>query len=99
MRKVGIRLSKADPDVWFRKHGTHHEYIACFVDNGIAVSKDPKAVIKELEKNYIMKGVGKPKHYVGGDVVELQNHGTSKAYLSRIVSQTYPLCVDYQIVV
>jgi hypothetical protein len=30
------------------------------------------AIVKELEKNYIMKGVGKPQYYLGGDVVELQ---------------------------
>ena len=30
------------------------------------------AIMKELEKDYIMKGVGKPQYYLGGDVVELQ---------------------------
>ena len=28
------------------------------------------AIMKELEKSYIMKGVGKPPYYLGGDVVE-----------------------------
>jgi hypothetical protein len=61
--------------------GDHYEYIARFVDDVIAFSKDPMAIMKELEKNYIMKGVGKPLHYLGGDVVELyKSHGPRKEY-------------------
>jgi hypothetical protein len=72
LRKMGFRPSKADPDLWYRKMGDHSEYIAHFVDDVIAFSKDPMAIMKELEKNYIMKGVGQPQYYLGGDVVELQ---------------------------
>ena len=63
LRKMGLRPSKAGPDLWFRKHENHYEYFARFVDDVIAFSKDPIAIMKELERNYIVKGVGKPKYY------------------------------------
>ena len=62
LRKMGFRPSKADPDLWCRKHENHYEYIARFVDDVIAFSKDPMAIMKELKRNYIMKGVGKPQY-------------------------------------
>ena len=57
---MGFRPSKADPDLWLSKLGDHYKYIARFVDDVIAFSKDPMAIMKELEKVYFMKGVGKP---------------------------------------
>ena len=64
LRKMGFRPSKADPDLWYRKVGDHYEYIARFVDDVIAFSKDPMAMMRELEKVYIMKGVGNPQYYL-----------------------------------
>ena len=49
----------------------HYEYIARYVDDVIVFSKDPMLVIQELKRTYIMKGVGKPQYYLGGDVVGL----------------------------
>ena len=89
LRKMGFRPSKADPDLWFRKHGTHYEYIARFVDDVIAFSKDPMAIMKELEKNYIMKGVGKPQYYLGGDVVELQEPWSKEGIFTAFSAETY----------
>ena len=36
----------------------HYEYIARFVDDLIVFSKDPMAVMKELEKTCFIKGEG-----------------------------------------
>ena len=66
------------------------------VDDAIALSRDPMAIMKELERNSIMKGVGKLQCYLGGDVVELQEpwnkEGIFPAFsaktLLRIVSQS-----------
>ena len=63
------------------QYENQYEYIARFVDDVIAFSKDPVAIMKDLEKNYIMKGAGKPQYYLGRDVVELKSHGTKKVYL------------------
>jgi hypothetical protein len=38
------------------------------VDDAIVLSKDPMLVIQELKRTYIMKGVGEPQYYLGGDV-------------------------------
>ena len=89
LRKMGFRPSKADPDLWYRKHGTHYEYIARFVDDVIAFSKDPMEIMKELEKNYIMKGVGKPQYYLGGDVVELQEPWDKEGIFTAFSAETY----------
>ena len=72
LRRMGFRPSKVDFDLWMRKaeDGTY-EYIGCYVDDIIAFSKDPMAIIEDLRKDYILKGVGKPEYYLGGDVEEL----------------------------
>ena len=68
---MGYKPSKADPNSWFKEVGDHYEYVARFVDDVISFSMDPMAVMKDLEKHYIMKGVGKPWYYLGEDVLEL----------------------------
>jgi hypothetical protein len=89
LKKMGFKPSKADPDLWFRKLNDHYEYIARFVDDVIAFSKDPMAIMKELEKNYIMKGVGKPQYYLGGDVVELQEPWNKEGIFTAFSAETY----------
>jgi len=72
LRGMDFRPSRADPDLWIRKlsDGTY-EYIARFVDDIIAFSKKPMEIMEELKKVYVMKGVGKPEYYLGGDVENL----------------------------
>jgi len=48
-----------------------YEYIAKYIDDIICFAKDPLAIMKQLEKHYTMKGVGKPMYYLGGDVETL----------------------------
>ena len=66
LKQMGYHPSKADLNLWIKKVGDHYEYIARFVDDVISFSKDPMTVMKELEKHYVMKGVGKPQYYLGG---------------------------------
>ena len=89
LRKLGFKPSKADPDLWIRKVHDHYEYIAWFVDDVIVFSKDPMAIMKELEKNYVMKGVGKPQYYLGGDVVELQEPWDKEGIYTAFSAETY----------
>ena len=89
LRKMGFRPSKADPGLWYRIVDNHYEYIARFVDDVIAFSKDPMAIMKELEKEYIMKGVGKPQYYLGGDVVELQEPWDKEGIFTAFSAETY----------
>ena len=61
LRKLGFKPSRADFDLWIKKVGNHYEYIAPYVDDIIAFSKDPMKIMMELQKIYKMKGVGKPQ--------------------------------------
>ena len=89
LRKMGYRPSKADPDLWQKKVGEHYEYIARFVDDVISFSKDPMAVMKCLEQSYVMKGVGKPSYYLGGDVVELGEPWQKEGIHTAFSAATY----------
>jgi hypothetical protein len=89
LRQMGYRPSKADPDLWYKKVGEHYEYVARFVDDVISFSKDPMAIMKDLEKHYIMKGVGKPQYYLGGDVVELGEDWNKEGIYTAFSAETY----------
>ena len=89
LRQMGYRPSKADPDLWLKKVGDHYEYVARFVDDVISFSKDPMAVMKDLEKHYVMKGVGKPQYYLGGDVVELGEGWIKEGIHTAFSAETY----------
>ena len=71
LKKLGFRPSKADFDLWLRKVDDHYEYIAHYVDDVIVFSRNPMHLMEQLKQIYMMKGVGKPQYYLGGDVVEL----------------------------
>jgi hypothetical protein len=47
---------------------SHYEYLATYVDDIVISSKDPMAVIKSLEKIYLLKNVGIPEYYLGENV-------------------------------
>jgi hypothetical protein len=47
---------------------SNYEYLATYVDDILIWSKDPMAVIKSLEKTYMLKSVGIPEYYFGGNV-------------------------------
>jgi hypothetical protein len=67
LRNLGHNPSKADPDLWVKQFPDgHFEYIARYVDDVISFSRDPMAVMHELEEHYTMKGVGRHMYYLGG---------------------------------
>jgi hypothetical protein len=47
---------------------SNYEYLATNVDDILIWSKDPMAVIRSLEKTYMLKSVGIPEYYLGGNV-------------------------------
>ncbi len=59
---VGILIGRCNKD---------YEYIATYVDDVLVYSRDPEAVIKELQCDYILKGIGSPRYYLGGDILNL----------------------------
>jgi hypothetical protein len=46
--KIGFFPCKAKPDIWMRKKG--NEYIAVFIDDLAIAVKDPKELVKIMEK-------------------------------------------------
>jgi hypothetical protein len=89
LRAMGYRPSKADPDFWIKDCGAHYEYIATFVDDVLSFSRDPMKVIAELKRDYVLKGIGKPEYYLGGDVVELDPAWTAEGIYTALSARTY----------
>jgi hypothetical protein len=66
--RLGFKKTKHDPDLLMVDKSSHYEYLATYVDDILIWSKDPMAVIKALEKTYMLKTVGIPEYYLGGNV-------------------------------
>jgi hypothetical protein len=66
--RLGFTKSKHDNDLWMIDKTSHYEYLATYVDDILVWSKDPMGVIKFLEKVYLLKNVGIPEYYLGGNV-------------------------------
>jgi hypothetical protein len=59
--------------MWMRDMGDHYEYICVWVDDMLIASKNPKAIVDELSKEYTLKGVGPPKYYLGADMEKIDD--------------------------
>ena len=97
---LGFKPSKADFNLWMKDCGTHYEYIATWVDDLLIMSKDPMAIIGELEKQYPLKGVGVPEYYLGGDISRVKNSSapggsfrvtSAKTYIKKVCDKIEPL--------
>jgi hypothetical protein len=47
---------------------SNYEYLATYIDDILIWSKDPMAVIKSLEKTYMLKSVGISECYFGRNI-------------------------------
>ena len=74
LRMLGFKPSYADPDLYMKDYGTHYEDICMYVDDILIFSKSPMTIVRGLEALYILKGVGEPKFYLGGDVSKTQRN-------------------------
>jgi Reverse transcriptase (RNA-dependent DNA polymerase) len=63
------RPTKADTDFWIKYCGENYEYIATYVDDVLVYSKDLMRIIEELQRDYVLKGIGVPQYYLGGDIL------------------------------
>jgi len=71
LRDMGFRPCKAEPDIWMRCNGNVYEYIAVYVDDIAAASKDPKAITDLLQDKYQfkLKGTGPISFHLGCDFI------------------------------
>src|SRR5688500_10049992 len=86
---MGYIPSKAYLDLWILKKTDHYEYIARYVDDVISFSKDPISIMNELKKTYVMKAVGTPEYYLGGNVVQLGEEWVKEGITTALSAETY----------
>lgn len=89
LRNLGFKPSKPDADFWMKRVGDHNEYIATYVDNVTAHSKDPMCIINELKKEHVLKGVGEPEYYLGGNVEQLDDAWRKDGVTTALSAQTH----------
>ena len=75
--------------MWFKPVDDHYEYLARYVDDVIAFSKDPLSIIKKLQDTYMMKDVGKPQYYLGGDILQLSPDWEKEGITGAFSAETY----------
>jgi hypothetical protein len=91
---LGFKKTKHEPDLWMVDKSSHYEYLATYMDDILIWSNDLMAVIKALEKTCMLKSVGIPEYYLGGNVELLgeawKNQGSglalsAKTYIQNII--------------
>jgi Reverse transcriptase (RNA-dependent DNA polymerase) len=87
--RLGFKKTKHDPDLWMIDKTSHYEYLATYVDDILIWSKDPMAVIKSLEKIYLLKYVCIPEYYLGGNVEFLGDSWKNQGLGLAISARTY----------
>ena len=70
LTRMCFKPSRTDLDLWYCKVGDYYEYIATYVDDILAFSKDPMKLIGTIKEDYVLKGVGIPEYYGGWNVEE-----------------------------
>ena len=87
---MGFSPSRADPDIWMRRKGSHYEYIAVYVDDLAIAAKDPAEITETLQTTYgfKLKGVGPLEFHLGCDFAR-DNDGTlhfgPKRYIGKML--------------
>jgi hypothetical protein len=86
LRDMGFTSCHADQDVWMRAatkpDGTeYYEYVLCYVDDILAMSTNPMAIMDALRETYTLKkeSVKEPDLYLGADVKKYYISGTDDA--------------------
>jgi hypothetical protein len=91
LRAEGFTASYADPDLWIRDTGDCYEYLCVYVDNLLAILKDPAAFfdILRTKYNFKLKGVGRPEYHLGGDFGRDPDgvlYWGSKTYIAKLLA-------------
>jgi hypothetical protein len=68
---------------------SHYEYLAIYMYDIILWNKDPVAVIKSLKTTYMLKSVGIPEYYLGGNVEFLGEEWKNQALGLTLSAKTY----------
>jgi hypothetical protein len=78
-RTLGFKPTRIDPDVYYKRNfrtdgTTYYEYLLVYVDDVLAISLDPKAIMEEIGKSFTTKDnkYGSPETY--GQCVECMEY-------------------------
>jgi hypothetical protein len=74
---------------WIRQCNNHYLYIATYVDDLMVYSKDCQTIIDKIEKDYILKGTGRPEYYLGGDIDHLDDQWEKDGIRMALSARTY----------
>ena len=74
LRDLNFTSTQADPDVWIRGAKTYYEMVLVYVDDILVFSKQPKAIMDDLDKFYELKpgSVKEPEIYLGANFEKMQ---------------------------
>ena len=67
--------SKANPYLWMQDYGYQYEYTNIYSDNLLVFSKIHTVILRGLNTLFLLKVVGDPELYLGGDVVTVEING------------------------
>ena len=74
---MNFEPSRADQDIWIRmstnsRGEKYWEWIVVYVDDLIAISEDPKAIMDSFSMYDLKETVSLPDQYIGANVVKWQ---------------------------
>ena len=66
--------------------------MATYVDDILALSRDPMSIINDIQKSYMLKGIGVPEYYLGGNyhTVTAQNCKVFALYVLMTTMTLHP---------
>ena len=77
LTQLGFQSTLADPDVWLRAATKgdgerYYEYVLMYVDDILAISCDPKAILEDVQKTFKFKNdaMDPPEFYLGAKLQE-----------------------------
>ena len=89
LHDISFKPMKADPDVWIhpvvKPDGTeYYEYIMCYVDDILSVSRDAKSILQSLQGQFKLKGdkIEPPDMYLGAQLGTMQVEGNEGRFMS-----------------
>ena len=93
LTNLGFQSTMADPDVWLRAASKgdgeqYYEYVLMYVDDILAISCDPKAILEDVQRTFKLKNdkIEPPEFYLGA---KLQEKPINNMKCWTITSQDY----------
>jgi hypothetical protein len=86
---LGFKKTWHDSNLWMVDKTSYNEFLAANVNDILNWSKNPMAVIKSLEKIYLMKSVGIPEYYLCGNADFLVDSWKNQGLGVAISARTY----------